>query len=87
MRSGGPTAEEGVLNLQRQPAAAAAAAVAGGEPGSAVEIQRWANQDNERGDTEGHHGQRQWRTREGHQKHQGKGHTQREKGARRDHKS
>lgn len=41
---------EGVLNLQRQPTAAAAAA-AGGEPGSAVEIQRWANQDNETDDT------------------------------------
>lgn len=41
---------EGVLNLHRRPTAAAAAA-AGGEPGSAVEIQRWANQDNERDDT------------------------------------
>lgn len=41
---------EGVLKLQRQTAAAAAAAV-GGEPGSAVETQRWANQDNERGGT------------------------------------
>lgn len=42
---------EGVLKLQRQTAAAAAAAAVGGEPGSAVETQRWANQDNERGGT------------------------------------
>lgn len=38
---------EGALRLQRQPAAAAAAV--GGEPGSAVETQRWSNRDNERG--------------------------------------
>lgn len=41
---------EGVLKLQRQTAAAAVAAV-GGEPGSAVERQRWANRDSERGGT------------------------------------
>lgn len=52
-----------------------------------MEIQRWANQDNERDDMEGHHKQTQWRTGGGHQKHQGKGHTHTEKGAKRDHKS
>lgn len=47
------------LCLRRPPTAAAAA---GAEPGSAVEIQRWANQDDERDDMggvtdEGHGGQ------------------------------